>query len=66
MLTGLSAQQAIETATFREACSLLVYTRMSVASVGYAVGFGDPSYFTRAFQRHLGLSPTQYRARFEG
>ncbi len=66
MATGLSAGQAIEAATFREACSLLVYTRMSVASVGYAVGFGDPSYFTRAFQRHLGLSPTQYRARFEG
>ena len=64
--TGLSAGQTIEAATFREACSLLVYTRMSVASVGYAVGFGDPSYFTRAFQRHLGLSPTQYRARFEG
>ena len=66
MSTGLSAQEAIGAATFREACSLLVYTRMSVASVGYAVGFGDPSYFTRAFQRHLGLSPTQYRARFEG
>ena len=66
MVTGLSAGQAIEAATFREACSLLVYTRMSVASVGYAVGFGDPSYFTRAFQRHLGLSPTHYRARFEG
>jgi AraC family transcriptional activator of pobA len=64
--TGLSAGQTIEAATFREACSLLVYTRMSVASVGYAVGFGDPSYFTRAFQRNLGLSPTQYRARFEG
>lgn len=64
--TGLSAQQVIEAATFREACSLLVYTRMTVASVGYAVGFGDPSYFTRAFQRHLGLSPTRYRARFEG
>lgn len=66
MSTGLSAQEVIEAATFREACSLLVYTRMTVASVGYALGFGDPSYFTRAFQRHLGLSPTQYRARFEG
>jgi AraC family transcriptional regulator, transcriptional activator of pobA len=64
--TGLSAGQVIEATTFRAACSLLVYTRMTVASVGYAVGFDDPSYFTRAFQRHLGLSPTQYRLRFDG
>jgi AraC family transcriptional regulator, transcriptional activator of pobA len=63
--TGLSAQELIEAATFREACSLLVYTRMTVASVGYALGFDDPSYFTRAFQRHLGLSPSAYRTGFE-
>jgi AraC family transcriptional activator of pobA len=62
---GMPAGQVIEAARFREACSLLVYTRMTVASVGYAVGFADPSYFTRAFQRQMGLSPTDYRARFE-
>ena len=63
---GLSAQGVIGTTTFRQACSLLVYTRMTVAGVAYEVGFQDPSYFTRAFQRHMGLSPTEYRARFDG
>lgn len=64
--TGLSVQGYIDALTFREACNLLVYTRMGVAEVGYHLGFDDPSYFSRAFRRHAGLSPGAYRARFEG
>jgi AraC family transcriptional activator of pobA len=64
--TGLTAARQIEAATFREARRLLVYTRMPVAAVGYHLGFDDPSYFSRAFQRHAGLAPAAYRARFEG
>jgi AraC family transcriptional regulator, transcriptional activator of pobA len=64
--TGRPAERHIEAMTFREACRLLVYTRTSVASVGYHLGYDDPSYFSRAFQRHTGLSPTAYRARFDG
>lgn len=63
--TGRSAVHHIEATTFQEACRLLVYTRMTVASVGYQLGFDDPSYFSRAFQRHIGLSPTAYRDRFD-
>lgn len=63
--TGLSAERFIEATTFQEACRLLAYTRMSAASVGYHLGFDDPSYFSRAFQRHCGLSPTAYRRRLE-
>jgi hypothetical protein len=37
----------------REACRLLVYTRASVASVGYSLGYEDPSYFSRAFRRAI-------------
>lgn len=64
--TGLSVQGYIDALTFREACNLLVYTRMGVAETGYHLGFDDPSYFSRAFRRHVGLSPGAYRARFEG
>ncbi|MEO8244065.1 MAG: AraC family transcriptional regulator [bacterium] len=64
--TGLSAQAFVEALTMREACRLLVYTRMTAQQVAYHLGFDDPSYFGRVFQRNLHLSPRAYRARFEG
>lgn len=63
--SGQSAAALIEAAVMREACRLLVYTRASIASIGYDLGFEDPSYFSRAFRRVTGLSPGAYRAGFE-
>jgi AraC family transcriptional activator of pobA len=63
--TGHPAAELIEAAVIREACRLLVYTRATVASVGYELGFDDPSYFSRAFRRVMGQSPGVYRAGFE-
>ncbi len=63
--TGQPAAEVIETATIREACRLLVYTRASVASVGYSLGYEDPSYFSRAFRRVTGRAPSAYRAAFD-
>lgn len=63
--TGRPAIQLIEAATIREACRLLVYTRASAASIGYGLGFEDPSYFSRTFRRVIGLSPQAYRAGFD-
>ncbi len=64
--TGQPAHAVIETMRIREACRLLAYTRLPVASVGYAAGFEDPAYFARAFRRATGQSPTAYRAGFDG
>lgn len=41
---------------------LLLTTHASVKQVAYEVGIADPAYFTRAFGRFWGMSPTQYRA----
>lgn len=64
--TGRPAAQLIGAATIREACRMLVYTRASVSSIGYGLGFEDPSYFSRAFRRAMGLSPQAYRSGFDG
>ena len=64
--TGISAQGLLHAAVFREACRLLAYSTMPVSAVGNALGFEDPSYFTRAFQRQMALSPSAYRAQFDG
>ncbi len=44
-----------------EAQRNLLYTSMPVAEIGYALGFEDPSYFTRFFIDHVGEAPLQFR-----
>ncbi len=58
---GVSAGRLIESALFREACRELAYTRKRAETIGYELGFQDPSYFSRAFRRVVGVSPLQYR-----
>jgi AraC family transcriptional activator of pobA len=62
---GIPAATYIEAARLGEARRLLVYTRASVAEIGYQLGFDDPSYFSRAFRRHTGQTPRDYRAAFD-
>lgn len=45
-----------------EARRLLAYTPMSVAQVAQEIGYEDPAYFSRIFQRHTGQAPSAYRA----
>jgi AraC-like DNA-binding protein len=45
-----------------QAKRLLANPMMPVADVAGAVGFTDPSYFTRVFRRQEGVSPSEYRA----
>lgn len=61
---GTSASRHIEALTMTEARRLLAFTRLSVAEVGYRLGFGDPSYFSRRFRAVTGESPSGYRLRF--
>ena len=64
--TGASALRLIEARTLREARRHLAYTNLSVAPIGYAMGFADPAYFSRVFTRDAGLSPRAFRAQLAG
>lgn len=61
---GVSASAYIETAVMQEASRLLAFTQLSVAEIGYRLGFGDPSYFSRRFRRMQGKTPSAYRRKF--
>ncbi len=61
---GVSASTYIESATMNEAARLLAFTQMSVADVGYKLGFADPSYFSRRFKTVRAQTPSQYRLQF--
>lgn len=40
---------------------LVVDGHQSLLQIAYATGFKDPSYFTKVFRRHVGMTPKAYR-----
>ena len=62
--TGQSASQHIEEARMVEASRLLAYTQLSVAEIGFRLGYEDPPYFSRRFRLATGQTPSAYRAQF--
>jgi AraC family transcriptional activator of pobA len=61
--TGEPASGLIEARVMREARRNLAYTNLPVTTIAYALGFGDPAYFSRAFSRAEGVSPRAFRER---
>jgi two-component system response regulator YesN len=45
------------------ACHLLRTTSLSVGEIAERSGYGDYFYFARAFKRHTGKTPSEYRSR---
>lgn len=63
---GCSLSAHLESALMAEACRLVAFTRMPVAQIGFGLGFGDASYFSRRFRHHVGEGPAAYRRRLQG
>ena len=59
---GRSPLAIIHERQILEAKRLLTYTAMTVSETAYALGFADPAYFSRFFQRLVGLSPVRFKA----
>ena len=51
--------------SIHEAKRLLAYTALTVAEVGYELGYLDPAYFTRVFRMATGQTPKAFRARVQ-
>lgn len=61
--TGLSPLQHVRGRRLLEARRLLIYSAMTIAEIGYSLGFDDPAYFSRFFSTQVGIAPADYRAR---
>jgi len=59
---GLTYSELVDQVRCKAACRLLAAESLCMAEVATALGFSDPSNFSRAFQRWTGMSPSQYRA----
>ena len=56
-----SVSEIIETRKLTEAKNLLMTTDLNIAEIGYELGFNEKTYFTHAFKRKSGLTPTEFR-----
>jgi len=58
---GRGAHQILEDRILFEARRLLTETRMPIKDVAEILGFNSAGYFTRAFQKNEGLTPSAFR-----
>jgi len=64
-LFGRSPANAFQSFKMQEAAKLLAKGDMKVADVAKAFGFSDPFHFSRAFKRHAGMSPVEFKSNAE-
>ncbi|MBB4080408.1 signal transduction histidine kinase/DNA-binding response OmpR family regulator/ligand-binding sensor domain-containing protein [Lewinella aquimaris] len=60
-ITGKSTAIFIRSIRLQRAKELLHTTELSVSEIGYAVGFRDASWFSRAFKTEFGFAPSGVR-----
>lgn len=61
--TGRTFMEFVTQERMEKAKELLRLTAMKTYEIAYAVGYSDPHYFSGAFKKHEGDTPTEYRLR---
>ncbi len=61
-MANLASKELIHDRLLQEARRLLRLSAISVGELSYQLGFKDPAYFSRFFNRGTGLTPSQFRA----
>lgn len=63
--TGLSTSHFVRSIKLRRAKHLLVKTDLNITQVAFEIGFRDPCYLTRVFNESFGISPKNFRKRWQ-
>lgn len=64
-LTGLSASEFIKITRLKIAARLISDKNCNVSEAAYMVGFKDPKYFSKCFQKQFGVIPSRYKTKKE-
>lgn len=64
-ITGTSVMRYLQSCRMAAAKELLVHTQLEIAAVVEVSGFSDSSNFSRTFKAETGLTPSQFRSRFQ-
>ena len=60
-LTGQSPRDFIRILRLKRAAQLIETAQITMAEIGYRVGFDDPAYFSKCFRRQFGMAPSDYK-----
>ena len=58
---GISPHAYYQNLRMENACGLLEGSRLKISAIAKSCGFEDALYFTQAFKRHTGMTPSNYR-----
>lgn len=64
-ITGFPPNELIRTIRLRRAAKLILNKVDSVTQIAIATGFDDYSYFSKAFKKHFGISPSSYEEHYK-
>lgn len=59
-LAEVTPNELIQLVRLKKAASLLLENKYRVSEICYMVGFNNPSYFTKCFQKQFGVKPSEY------
>ena len=62
--TNLTPNEFIHSMRMKRAAQLLEQNKISVSEVAYSVGFPNPKYFSKCFQKYHSATPSEYADRF--
>lgn len=62
--TNLTPNEFIHSMRMKRAAQILEQNKVSVAEVSYHVGFSNPKYFSKCFQKYHSATPTEYAGKF--
>lgn len=65
-IADLPSKRLVFERVMQEAKRLLLFTGSSANEICYLLGFRDPAYFNRFFQRNAQITPGEYRLRHSG
>jgi AraC-like DNA-binding protein len=61
MTSGMSPKQMLDTMRMERASQMLLYTTYTLTMIADEVGYENQFSFSKAFKRHIGISPAEFR-----
>ena len=62
--TNFTPNDFIREIRLKRAAQLLEQNKINISQISYKVGFNNPKYFTKCFQKKYGETPSQYQTKF--
>jgi YesN/AraC family two-component response regulator len=62
--TNFTPNEFIHEIRMKRAAQLLEQNKINISQISYKVGFNNPKYFSKCFQKKFGETPTQYLSKF--